>query len=52
MAETMGNTLNGELLLEYFTEVLEKAYGYVKNLDSSLNDIRIVNWKICREMDI
>lgn len=34
-----------------FTGKVQEAYGYVKNLDSSLNDIRIVTGKSADEMD-
>lgn len=30
---------------------VQKAYGYVKNLDSSLNDIRIVTGKSAEDME-
>lgn len=54
MAETMGNTIKwgvASSIMNNFTGSVQKAYGYVKNLDSSLNDIRIVTGKSVEEMD-
>ena len=45
MAETMGNTLKWGIAssaLNNFTGSVQKAYGYVRDLDASLNNIRIV----------
>ena len=55
MAETMANTVKWGIassVMNSFTGSVQKAYGYVKNLDSSLNDIRIVTGKSAEEMDI
>lgn len=55
MAETMANTVKwgvASSVMNSFTGSIQKAYGYVKNLDSSLNDIRIVTGKSAEEMDI
>ena len=54
MAETMANTVKWGIassVMNTFTGSVQKAYGYVKNLDSSLNDIRIVTGKSAEEMD-
>ena len=54
MAETMSNTIKwgvASSVMNTFTGSVQKAYGYVKNLDSSLNDIRIVTGKSAEEMD-
>lgn len=53
MAETMGNTIKWGIAssaLNSFTGSIQKAYGYVKNLDTSLNNIRIVTEKTADEM--
>lgn len=42
IASSVVNTFSGKV---------QEAYGYVKNLDSSLNDIRIVTGKSADEMD-
>ena len=42
VASSVVNTFSGKV---------QEAYGYVKNLDSSLNDIRIVTGKSADEMD-
>lgn len=42
IASSVVNTFSGKV---------QEAYGYVKNLDSSLNDIRIVTGKSAEEMD-
>lgn len=45
MATTMANTVKWNIAssaMNILTGSVQKAYGYVKNLDSSLNDIRIV----------
>ena len=54
MATTMGNTIKWGIsssVMNSFTGSVEKAYGYVKNLDKSLNDIRIVSSKSAIEME-
>ena len=54
MAETMGNTIKwgvASSVMNSFTGSVQKAYGYVKNLDRSLNDIRIVTGKSVEDMD-
>lgn len=38
-------------VINTFSGKVQEAYGYVKNLDSSLNDIRIVTGKSAEEMD-
>lgn len=38
-------------VINTFSGKIQEAYGYVKNLDSSLNDIRIVTGKSADEMD-
>lgn len=46
MKETMGNTIKWGLsssIMNSFTAAVQKSYGYVKNLDKSLNDIRVVS---------
>lgn len=53
-AKTMRNTVQWSItssIMNTFTGSVEKAYGYVKNLDSSLNDIRIVTNLSAEEMD-
>ena len=54
MATTMANTIKwgaASSVMNSFTGTVQRAYGYVKNLDSSLNDIRIVTGKSADEMD-
>ena len=54
MAETMGNTVKWGIassIMNSFTGKVQEAYGYVKNLDSSLNNIRIVTEKSADEME-
>lgn len=54
MAITMKNTLKWSIsssIMSSFTGSIERAYGFVKSLDSSLNDIRIVTGKSADEMD-
>ena len=54
MATTMMNTVKWGITSSIFntiTNSITKAYGYVKQLDSSLNDIRIVTGKSAEEMD-
>lgn len=53
MAVTMKNTIKWSIsssLMNSFTGSIERAYGYIKNLDTSLNDIRIVTGKSADEM--
>lgn len=53
IAKTMANTIKWELsssVMKNFTGSIEKAYGYVKNLDRSLNDIRIVTGNSAEQM--
>lgn len=53
MATTMANTIKwgvASSVMNTFTGSVQQAYGYVKNLDSSLNDIRIVTNKSADEM--
>lgn len=53
-AKTMGNTIKWGItssIMNTFTGSVEKAYGYVKNLNSSLNDIRIVTGQSAEEME-
>lgn len=50
---TMKNTMRWQLtssVLHGFVGSLEKAYGYSKNLDRSLNEIRIVSEKSAEDM--
>ena len=54
MAETMGNTIKWGIassIMNSFTGKVREAYSYVKNLDGSLNDIRIVTGKSADEME-
>ena len=54
MATTMANTIKwgvASSVMNSFTGTVKKAYGYVKHLDGSLNDIRIVTNKSAEEMD-
>ena len=53
IATTLSNTIKWNLAssaVNSFTGQVQQAYGYVKNLDSSLNDIRIVTGKATEEM--
>lgn len=53
MATTMANTIKwgvASSVMNTFTGSVQQAYGYIKNLDSSLNDIRIVTNKSADEM--
>ena len=53
MATTMGHTIKWGIassVMNSFTGSVQQAYGYVKNLDGSLNDIRIVTGKSADEM--
>ena len=54
MARTMKNTLKwgvASSIMNSFSNSVQQAYGYVKHLDSSLNDIRIVTGYSADEMD-
>lgn len=54
IAITMKNTLKWTLsssIMNSFTGSIQKAYGYVKSLDKSLNDIRIVTQKSTEDMN-
>lgn len=54
MANTMANSIKWSIAssaINNFTGSVQKAYGYVQNLDRSLNDIRIVTGKSAKEMD-
>lgn len=53
MRETMGNTVRWSItsgIMNSITGSIQKAYSYVKNLDSALNDIRIVTGKSSAQM--
>lgn len=53
MATTLGNTIKwnaASAAVNGLSRSVEQAWGYVKNLDSSLNDIRIVTGKSADEM--
>lgn len=52
--QTFKNSIKWEIsssVINKVTGVISEAYGYVKNLDSSLNNIRIVTGKSADEMD-
>ena len=58
LLDRIGNTLINTLkwnisssVVNNFTNSIQEAWGYVKHLDSSLNDIRIVTGKSADEMD-
>ena len=54
MGETLSNTVKWGIAssaLNKFTGSVQEAWGYVKHLDTSLNDIRIVTGKSADEMD-
>lgn len=54
MATTMANTIKwgvASSVMNSFTGSVQQAYGYVKSLDSSLNDIRIVTGYSAEAMD-
>ena len=54
MATTMANTVKWGITSSIFNTIsgsIQKAYGYTKNLDSSLNDIRIVTKDSAKEME-
>lgn len=53
MATTLKNSIRWTIsssIINNFTGSVQEAYGYVKNLDNSLNDIRIVTGKSADEM--
>lgn len=53
MATTLGNTIKWNIAsgaINGLTRSVEQAWGYVKSLDGSLNDIRIVTGKSSDEM--
>ena len=55
IGETMINTVNWSIAsstVNAMTNGVSQAIGYVKSLDSSLNDIRIVTGKSADEMDL
>ena len=54
MGKTLGNTIKWSVsssIINTFSGAIQKAYGYVQHLDTSLNDIRIVTGKSADEMD-
>lgn len=54
MGTTLKNSIKWNIassVINTFSGKIQEAYGYVKNLDSSLNDIRIVTGKSADEMD-
>ena len=54
IAETMGNTVKWGIassVMNSFTGSVQKAFGYVKHLDTSLNDIRIVTGQSAEQMN-
>ena len=54
MATTMANTVKwgvASSVMNNFTGSVQKAYGYVKSLNTSLNDIRIVTGASADEME-
>ena len=54
MATTMANTVKwgvASSIMNGFTRSVRQAYSYVKRLDTSLNDIRIVTGKSADEME-
>ena len=54
MANTMANTVKWSIassVMNNFSGSIQKAYGYVKELDTSLNNIRIVTEKSARDME-
>lgn len=53
MMETLANTVRWSIAstaINTFTSSIQQAYGYIKSLDRSLNDIRIVTGKSSDEM--
>ena len=54
MGQTMANTIKWGIsssVMNSFTGSVQKAYSFVKSLDTSLNNIRIVTGKSAEEMD-
>ena len=54
MGETLGNTIRWSItssLINTITSSIQKAYTYTKQLDTSLNNIRIVTGKSAEEMN-
>ena len=54
MGTTLANTIKWGIsssIMNNFTGAVQQAYGYVKNLDTALNDIRIVTGKSSEEME-
>lgn len=54
MANTMANSIKWSIAssaINNFSGSVQKAYGYVKELDTSLNNIRIVTGKSADDMD-
>lgn len=54
MAKTLGNTIKWSIAssaVNMVTSSVQKAWGYTKKLDESLNDIRIVTGQSAEEMD-
>lgn len=54
MGTTLTNTIKWGIsssIMNNFTGAVQRAYGYVKNLDTALNDIRIVTGKSSEEME-
>lgn len=54
MWNTMSNTIKWGIsssLMNKFSGSISEAYGYVKNLDKSLNDIRIVSGQSAEQME-
>ena len=54
LGKTFMNTVRWKIsssVINSFTGSIQQAYGYIKHLDSSLNDIRIVTGKSADEME-
>ena len=54
MGQTFLNTIKWSIsskVINSFTGSIQQAWGYIKHLDTSLNDIRIVTGKSAEEMD-
>ena len=54
MGTTLSNTIKWGIsssIMNNFTGAVQQAYGYVKSLDTALNDIRIVTGKSSEEME-
>lgn len=55
MSETLGNTIKWNVASAAINAIsgkAQEAYGYIKNLDTSLNNIRIVTEKSAEDMDV